>query len=84
MRRAATAGSAPGPSGSGCVLLMTRGLPAWIDVVQRVVSRDTDPVRAPERGGDRVLDVSPPGVRADLTRLLAGLVLACAQEEVSV
>jgi hypothetical protein len=70
--------AAPAP---GCVLLMARGLPAWLEVVQRVAPRDVTP--APERvGTPSPTPVVTPAIRSDLTQLLAGLVLACAQEEV--
>lgn len=68
----------------GCGLLMARGLPAWLEVVQRVAPRrgDTTPVAVPGVHGPT--DAATLAVRADLTQLLAGLVLACAQEEVRV
>ena len=63
------------------VLLMTRGMPAWLDAVTTL----SPPARA-GRGTRSGLDSSPldlaPPVRSELTRLLASLVLACAQEGV--
>ena len=61
------------------VLLMTRGMPAWLDAVTTLsppdrAGRDT---RAAMEG--RPLDLAPP-IRSELTRLLASLVLTCAQE----
>lgn len=68
----------------GCVVLMSRGLPAWLQVVQRVAPRpgDTTPVAMPAVQGPT--DAATLVGRSDLTRLLAGLVLACAQEELRV
>ena len=69
------------PRGHGLVLLMTRGMPAWLDAVStlclRPVGRDT-----PAMQGDRAFDLAPP-VRSELTRVLASLVLTCAQEGAS-
>jgi len=68
----------------GCLLLMSRGLPAWLEVVQRVAPRrgNTTPIAVPGVHGPT--DAATLAVRSDLTQLLAGLVLACAQEEVRV
>lgn len=80
MRRLAAARLPHAEPPPGCVLLMSRGLPAWLELVQRVAPRrgETPPVA--------VLGVHKPtdaaAGRSDLTQLLAGLVLACAQEEV--
>ena len=63
---------------------MARGLPAWLEVVQRVAPRRgaTTPGVVPDAHGPT--DAAALAVRSDLTQLLAGLVLACAQEEVRV
>jgi hypothetical protein len=68
----------------GCVLLMSRGLPAWLEVVQRVAPRGDDTPRVAVPGGHGPTDAATRAVRSDLTQILAGLVLACAQEEVRV
>jgi hypothetical protein len=64
------------------VLLMSRGLPAWLELVQRVAPRrgDAPPVAVAAVHGPT--DGATVAGRSDLTQLLAGLVLACAQEEV--
>ena len=68
-----------GPRGHGMMLLMTRGMPAWLDAVTTL----SPPARA-GRGTRSVMEGSPfdlaPPVRSELTRLLASLVLTCAQE----
>lgn len=81
MAAARTPHAEPAP---GCGLLMARGLPAWLQVVQRVAPRRgaTTPVVGP--GADGPSDAATLAVRSDLTQLLAALVLACAQEEVRV
>jgi hypothetical protein len=63
---------------------MARGLPVWLEVVQRVAPRRgaTTPAVVPGTHGPTA--AATLAVRSDLTQLLAGLVLACAQEEVRV
>ncbi len=66
-----------GPRGHGLALLLARGLPAWLTALTILVpSRPRRPVDAPpaERS-PRLL----PAARVELTTVLAGLVLACAQ-----
>lgn len=84
MRRLAAARPPHAEPAPGCVLLMSRGLPAWIELVQRVAPRrgETTPVAVPGIHGPT--DAATVAVRSDLTQLLAGLILACAQEEVHV
>lgn len=76
----ATAGTTSGWHGQGCALLMSRGLPAWLDVVQRVMPHASAPPPCVERDACGAPGAALTGGRADLTRLLANLVLACAQE----
>jgi len=66
----------------GCVLLMSRGLPAWLEVVQRVAPRRDDGPRAAGPGAQGRSDAVTLAVRSDLTHVLAGLILACTHEEV--
>jgi len=82
MRRAATAASSHAESAPGCVLLMSRGLPAWLAVVQRVAPRRGDGPRAAGPDIQERTDAATLAVRSDLTHVLAGLILACTQEEV--
>jgi hypothetical protein len=67
------------PRGHGLALLLARGLPAWLTALTALVpSRPTRPVDEP--AGER----SPrllPAARVELTTILAGLVLACAEPE---
>jgi hypothetical protein len=67
------------PRGHGLALLLARGLPAWLTALTALVpSRPTPPVDEP--GGEwtpRLL----PAARVELTTILAGLVLACAEPE---
>jgi hypothetical protein len=63
---------------------MSRGLPAWLEVVQRVAPRRGDTPRLAVLGAPGPTHAATLAVRADLTQLLAGLVLAYAQEEVRV
>lgn len=82
MRRAATTASSHAEPAPGCVLLMSRGLPAWLEVVQRVAPRRGDDPRTAGPGVQGRTDAATLAVRSDLTHLLAGLILACTQEEV--
>ncbi len=66
-----------GPRGHGLALLLARGLPAWLTALTTLVP---PPPRRPvaEPGAEpppRLL----PAARVELTTVLAGLVLACAQ-----
>jgi hypothetical protein len=77
LRREALEVAPFGPRGHGLALLVTRGLPAWLTALTALVPspliRPVDEPRA-ERA-PRLL----PRVRVELTTILAGLVLACAQ-----
>ena len=84
VRRMAAARPPHAEPAPGCVLLMSRGLPAWLEVVQRVAPRGGDTTRVAVPGGHWPTDAVTRAVRSDLTQILAGLVLACAQEEVRV
>jgi hypothetical protein len=67
-----------GPRGHGLALLIARGLPAWLTALTALVPstprRSVDERRA-ERAAPRLL----PTARGELTTVLAGLVLACAE-----
>ena len=77
LRREALEVAPFGPRGHGLALLLTRGLPAWLTALTALVPswprRPMDEPRA-ERS-PRLL----PAARAELTTVLAGLVLACAE-----
>jgi len=81
VRREALAADPFGPRGHGLALLMTRGLAAWVDAVQRLSVRAVGTVEPAPTQTDR----RPwrPDDRADLTRILASLVVTCAQSEVA-
>jgi hypothetical protein len=53
---------------------MSRGLPAWLEVVQRVAPHRDDGPRAAGPGAPGRTDAVTLAVRSDLTHLLAGLV----------
>lgn len=64
--------------GYGMVLLMTRGMPAWLETMSAI---SLPPVPLPSAGsGD--LELAPP-VRSELARVLASLVLGCVPEGAS-
>jgi hypothetical protein len=63
---------------------MSRGLPAWLEVVQRVAPRRGDATRVTMPAIHGPTAVATLAGRSELTQLLAGLVLACAQEEVRI
>lgn len=66
-----------GPRGHGLTLFLTRGLPAWLRALTALVpSRRMEPVdELGAAAAPRVL----PAARVELTAVLAGMVLACAQ-----
>ena len=77
LRREALEVAPFGPRGHGLALLVARGLPAWLTALTALVpARPKRPVDEPRaEQGPRLL----PAARVELTTVLAGLVLACAQ-----
>jgi len=66
-----------GPRGHGLALFVTRGLPAWLTALTALV-----PARPARALDARSVESSPrllPSARGELTTVLAGMVLACAQ-----
>ena len=64
-----------GSRGQGLALFLTRGMPAWLAALTALP-------QAPRRCDDAPAPPRPqflPTLRADLTTVLAGMVLACAQ-----
>ena len=81
VRREATTADPMGPRGHGLVLLMTRGVSVWLETVQTLTSRAIA-VAAHTASMTGVEGTTwKAGDRAVLTRVLASLVLTCAQEE---
>lgn len=75
LRREALAVAPFGPRGQGLALFLTRGMPAWLTALTAL----TPPRR---RRDDAAGELRPPALptsRADLTTVLAGMVLACTQ-----
>lgn len=68
-----------GERGTGLALLLCRGMSAWLEAVAALAP----PRRPPESESEpprRARAPAPPAsVRADLTTVLAGMVLACAR-----
>lgn len=78
VRYEATTTTPASPRGYGVVLLMTRGISAWVEAVQTLMPRAVaapTPSRAP---ANRL--AWRPDDRADLTRVLASLVWRCTEE----
>jgi hypothetical protein len=78
LRREALESAPDGPRGHGLALFLTRGLPAWLAALTALAhsesaTRGRDV--APRDAGPTL----PPPARAELTRVLAGMVLGCAQ-----
>jgi hypothetical protein len=77
LRREALESAPDGPRGHGLALVLTRGLPAWLAALTALA-----PAEPAARGGDPASrdpgPTLPPSARAELTRVLAGMVLACA------
>ena len=83
LRREAVTADPMGPRGHGLVLLMSRGISAWLETVQTLTPRAIAPAEptASTTGAD--CPSWKTGDRADLTRVLASLVLTCVQEVVA-
>jgi hypothetical protein len=79
LRREALEVAPFGPRGHGLALLVTRGLPAWLTALTALApSTPRRPVDTPRaEPSPRLL----PAARVELTTVLAGLVLACAEPE---
>jgi hypothetical protein len=76
LRDEALAGGA-GRRGQGLSLFLTRGLPGWLAALTAL---GPPPLTRPGAGGpEGPRPPLLPAARAELTRVLAGMVLACAQ-----
>jgi hypothetical protein len=76
LRREAFETASFGPRGHGLALFLSRGLPAWLAALTALAppGGPTRPLVEPRReGGPGLL----PTARAELTTVLAGMVLAC-------
>ena len=80
LRREATTADPLGPRGHGLVLLMTRGISAWLDTVQTLTPRAIAPVAHTAAMTGAECPTWKVGDRAELTRVLASLVLTCVEE----
>jgi hypothetical protein len=77
LRREALEVAPFGPRGHGLVLLLTRGLPAWL-----VALTALGPSRPGRPLAETPAELRPwllPSARLELTTVLAGMVLACTQ-----
>jgi hypothetical protein len=75
LRREALEAAPFGPRGQGLALFLARGMPAWLAALSALAPSPRPRADAPTAPRPHVL----PTLRADLTTLLAGMVLACAQ-----
>ena len=80
LRREATTADPMGPRGHGLVLLMTRGISAWLDTVQTLTPRAIAPAEPTASLTEADGTAWKAGDRADLIRVLASLVLTCVPE----
>jgi hypothetical protein len=78
LRREATAAAPDGPRGQGLALFLARGMSHWLAALTALApaGRPALDGAPPARG-----PTSLPAGRAELTAVLAGMVLACAQDE---
>jgi hypothetical protein len=79
LRREALEVAPFGPRGHGLALFLTRGMPAWLAALTALAP--TRPVPCGDDGPSQRRPPVLPASRAELTSLLAGMVLACAPEE---
>ncbi len=75
LRREALEVAPFGPRGQGLALFLTRGMPAWLTALTALTPSPRHRDGAPGEPRPQFL----PTIRADLTTVLAGMVLACAQ-----
>ena len=80
LRREATTADPMGPRGHGLVLLMTRGISAWLDTVQTLTPRAIAPAEHTASLTEAEGTTWKAADRADLIRVLASLVLTCVPE----
>jgi hypothetical protein len=77
VRREALDGAPFAPRGHGLALLLARGLPAWLTALTALVP--SRPIRPVNEGRVERSPQLLPAARVELTTILAGLVLECAQ-----
>ncbi len=78
LRREALEVAPFGPRGQGLALFLARGMPAWLAALTALA-----PARPAPRRDDGLAEPPPPllpAARAELTTVLAGMVLACTRE----
>jgi len=78
LRREATESGPVRPRGHGLALFLTRGMPGWLAALTALAPapRSRTLTAPPPEGRPTVL----PSARAELTTVLAGMVLACTRE----
>ncbi len=67
--------------GHGLALFLSRGMSAWLDALAALGPAKTAPIRS--LGEPLSIACLQSSIRSDLTTVLAGMVLACTQEEVA-
>ena len=79
LRREATEAGPGGPRGHGLALFLTRGMPGWLAALTALAPapRPSAALTAPPPEGRLAV---LPSARAELTTVLAGMVLACTRE----
>jgi len=79
MRREALDADPFGPRGHGLALLLSRGIPAWLDALSILDRHDVcdHPAEDMQPTGSPQL---APAIRSELTLVLSGMVFACSQE----
>jgi hypothetical protein len=77
LRREALEVAPCAPRGHGLALFIARGLPAWLTALTALAP--SSPRRAGDEGRAEPAARLLPAARVELTTVLAGMVLACAQ-----
>ena len=81
LRREATSTDVATGRGHGLALFLARGMRAWLDALSALVAPTAPAAHARTESPPDRLPVVAPSIRADLTAVLAGMVLACTREK---
>jgi hypothetical protein len=80
LRREAIEADSFGRRGLGLALFLSRGMASWLTALTALVPRPPRSAAVPESPRSQRVPTLAPGLRSDLTTMLADMVLACSEE----